>query len=113
MKKNMALDTVEERAERLWALIAHDQSYNSRCKILEILSRKTEELYAETNRQREEQCALPLDDPEDAPFLKVYEKLADQSRTDSPGGMEYRRVLLEWRKAERPKNVKKFILDNV
>lgn len=35
-------------------------------------------------------------------FDAVYTDLADESRCDAPGGMEYQRVKAEWQAAGRP-----------
>lgn len=42
------------------------------------------------------------------PFWSVYERLAAEGKCDSPGGMEYRRVLTEWIE-EQPDNMDEFI----
>lgn len=42
-------------------------------------------------------------------FHDAYERLAEEGACDSPGGLEYQRVLGDWIAAGKPPNVEQFI----
>jgi len=46
--------------------------------------------------------------PEDR-FREAYARLAERSKCDAPGGMEYKRVLREWLTMGRPSDIESFI----
>ena len=46
----------------------------------------------------------------DAVFYEAYSRLAADGKCDSAGGMEYIRVLGEWKDAGTPKDIESFIV---
>ena len=51
---------------------------------------------------------LQLAEQEDK-FWDAYERLSNVGKCDTPGGMEYQRVVAEWFEADCPKNIDVFI----
>jgi hypothetical protein len=44
-------------------------------------------------------------------FDAAYERLSDEGECDIPGGLEYQRVLAEWKASGCPEDVEAFIID--
>lgn len=43
-------------------------------------------------------------------FYDAYDRLSEEGKCDSPGGMEYTRVRDEWVRAGRPADIESFII---
>lgn len=97
----------ETASKLLYLLISAPTCYQERADAVKRLSEMVEEDWREECRQHKEMCDMPID--EDSEFYRTYDRLSDSGICDGAGGMEYRRVYMEWVEAGSPKNIAAFI----